>query len=132
VREQEMRRRHEIRAAARLVHTDLGAAELAAASDAKNRSVAALSALSPDAWTTHRGLLASELSDAAYDTVADACMKVLLTVTIAAQITTLDEDLPAELFDKTLQEMQAILRGARETLAPVAYPDLGREAVSAD
>jgi hypothetical protein len=104
----DLRRRLELRAAARLVYTDLRAAELAASSDASRRSVAALGSLTVDAWPTYRHALAGELSDAAYDEISEACNKVVWTVELMALLGEADEQPPAELFDSTLPEITRV------------------------
>jgi len=121
--EDERRRQFEVRAAARLVYTDLRTAELAASSDASRRSAAALSTLTVDAWPTYRQLLASELPDAAYDEVSEACIKIIWTLDLMAAIADADKPPPDELFESTLPEMTAILHRAEDALSQLAYPE---------
>jgi hypothetical protein len=66
-----------LRAAARLVFSELRLAQLAVDSILKRRTFTFGTVVPPDtAWATHGVLLAAALSEAEYDAVASACAKV--------------------------------------------------------
>lgn len=124
-RAEALRRASEIRAAARLVYTALGAGALAAGSDAKRRSTAGLGTLSTDAWSKYQAILAAELPDDVYGVVSDACTKLNWTLALATAIDADGDDLPDadELFDM-LKLIERICHEAQNSLAPIAYPEL--------
>jgi len=120
-REIEQRRRQETRGAARLVYSELGAAAIAAESDARALFVLGIRSISTDAWISYRAVLAAELPDEVYDVVAEACTKLTWLVTMLSRDVG-PGDVPDEMA-ASLKEVEQVCRQAQDALVPLAYPD---------
>lgn len=129
--EEGRRRALEVKAAARLVSTDLGMTAVQADAAIANKTLAGLRAAPTTAWATYGALLVVELPFETQEIVAQAMVR---TTAVAELVAGAQLGLPgiednAEALEsvKTLSRM---CRAAQEALAPVGYPELASSRAS--
>jgi hypothetical protein len=113
-----------VRAAARLVFTELQLAQLGVTSSLENKQF--VFGISPPgtAWATHGVLLAGALSEADYDIVSEACGKVAIWFNMkvpALNITTPFSEAPEA--EQGLRDLSEKIAAAIAVLHPVGYPE---------
>jgi hypothetical protein len=114
-----------LRAAARLVFSELRLAQLAVDSILKRRTFTFGTVVPPDtAWATHGVLLAAALSEAEYDAVASACAKVAVWFRTKLPNSQLVADLSlAPETESALEGLNREILAAIGVLHPIGYPE---------
>ena len=113
-----------LRAAARLVFTELQLAQLGVTSSLDNKQFVFGIAPPGTAWATHGVLLAAALSEADYNVVSEACGKVAIWFTMkipALTIATPFSDAPEA--EQGLRDLSARIDAAVAVLHPIGYPE---------